>query len=131
LLQHGVNLEAYQLVESLGCRGKVSQIIVIERAGLSLVQYPHVNIIQNQINRVRLSAAWKLLAGENDTVSREIRLDASLRSVGRPESYFCGDTCEGILSKGFFDVVRVLATRWHPKFSANLAETSQLDDLRD
>ena len=111
VLEGRVHPVAEQLVEPLRGRGQALEVVVIEGPRHRPVDDLHVNITEDDIDGIGLAAVGQLLAGEDDAVAGEIRLQRPLRAVGLPVPDLRRDAGEGVLAEGIFDRVDVLALR--------------------
>src|SRR3954465_11385546 len=88
------------LVEPLGSRGQVAEVVVIEGPGLGPVDDLHENVVEHEVNPVGLSAVGELLAGEDDAVTSESGLKLPLPAVRERVSEFRVDARKSVLEKG-------------------------------
>ena len=78
VFEGGVHLVAEQLVEPLRGRGKAFEIVVIERACHRSVDDLDERIIEDDVNAIGFAAVGQFLAGEDDAVAGESRLQRPL-----------------------------------------------------
>ena len=88
VFQRGVHLVAEEFVETLRGRGQAFEIVVIERPRHRPVDDLHVNIIENDIDRIGLAAVGQFLAGEDDAVAGEVRFQRPFGAIGSAGSGF-------------------------------------------
>ena len=79
VLQGRIHPVAEQFVEPLRGGGQALEVVVIEGTGHRPVDDLHVNIVEYDIDGIGLAAVGQFLAGEDDAVAGEIRLQRSLR----------------------------------------------------